>query len=206
MFVLPQEPGNDALMILVYAAVTHATAILLMPLDSTFSLQTFWTLVRHCAIATIVFLAAALIDPQTRAIFTQLLLTTVMLFLLLVATLAVVLARTRHQAAARQIVLSITVALMLTPLWLGPLAEVSGNLPLLSNAIVGVSPFSAIATTLDFDYLRSRWFYQHSVLGSLRYEYFAWSGYALTLIAVVAGCSLSAADGKFTRIAHLFGK
>jgi len=206
LFALPLEPGNGALMVLLYAAVTHTAALLLTPLDSTFSPQALRSLANRCAIAAIIFLGATLIDPQTRLLFTQLLLAAVTLFLVLLATLSLVLARVKHRPAARQIVLSVTIALMLAPLWLGPLAEISGNSPLLSNTIVSVSPLSVIATSLDFDYLRTRWFYRYSVLGSLRYEYFPWPGYALILITVVAGCSFSAANVKFTRIAHSFRK
>lgn len=206
LYDAPRQPGNDELMVLLYAAATLLSAVLLTPLNSSVSQQSLWNLVSRCATAAMIFLAASLLDPQTRALFAQLFLASALLFLVLLAALSLVFAFFEHRTAARQSVFSLTAALLLAPLWLGPLAELSGNKPMLSNLIVGISPLSVIATSLDFDYLRTSWFYKHSVLGSLRYEYFSASSYMLALIAIIAGCSFAVAGGKFTRIAQPFRK
>jgi hypothetical protein len=44
----------------------------------------------------------------------------------------------------------------------------------------------AFAVALDVDYLRVPWFHEHSVLGSLRYDYLAWPVYAGSLAALAA--------------------
>lgn len=206
LFDAPREPGHNELMVLLYAATTILAAVLLTPLNSSFSLQSLWVLGSHCAITTTIFLATTLIDPQTRGLLPELLLSAGLLFLMLLASLSLLLIFVVYRTNARQIVFFSITALLLAPLWLGPLAEISGNTPVPSNLIVGINPLSAIATTLDFDYLRTSWLYKHSVLGSLRYEYFSGSSYALVLITIIAGCSLGAADVKFTRLAQPFKK
>ncbi len=206
LFVVPQGPGERALLALVYAATTLAAAVLLTPLDREFTRASWWSLVRHSAITATVFLAVALIDPQTRVLGAQLFLTAAVLFLLLLAALVPVLNYARHRTSTRQILFSAIIALLLAPIWLGPLAEISGNPELMTNLIVGMSPLSAIAATMDLDYLRTSWFYQHSVIGSLRYEYFSWVNYVLFLVTLIAGCSFGAAKGKFNRIAQPFRK
>ncbi|MGH0033638.1 MAG: hypothetical protein ACQGVK_01280 [Myxococcota bacterium] len=57
------------------------------------------------------------------------------------------------------------------PLWLGPLAERLGTWPGVATAIVAMSPISYLAVLADTDYLRGEWFYAHSALGSLRFDY-----------------------------------
>ena len=80
------------------------------------------------------------------------------------------------------------------------------------NLIIGISPLSALAVSLDLDYLRSNWFYQHSVLGSLRYEYLSWSAYVLILATIIAGFFAAAAKLDLdrtrrakTRVPNQFG-
>lgn len=57
------------------------------------------------------------------------------------------------------------------PVWLGPATERLGAGPGLVDAVVGVSPLSYLAAMAEYDYLRSSWFYAHSPIGSLRFEY-----------------------------------
>jgi hypothetical protein len=92
------------------------------------------------------------------------------------------------------------------PLWLGSVAEITGNQLVTTNLIVGANPLTALAVSLDFDYLRSNWFYQHSVLGSLRYEYYSWSSYVLILILVTAALAFHATGAKYHRFVYPFRK
>jgi hypothetical protein len=85
-------------------------------------------------------------------------------------------------------------------LWLSPLAILVKEPWRVSDAIVALSPLSAFAAALEFDYLRTPWFYEHSVLGSLRYEYPAWTVYAGLIAAILASLTLfSARRGAVNR-------
>jgi hypothetical protein len=94
--------------------------------------------------------------------------------------------------AAASLAASLIAALvMLTsaaPLWLAPLSELSGSSTVV-NLVLAISPLTLLAVLADFDFLRTGWFYQHSVIGALRYEYpSGWAliaNYALLSIAYI---------------------
>lgn len=81
------------------------------------------------------------------------------------------------------------------PLWLAPLAELRGSRSELAAWIVTLSPLSHLASAAGCDYLRTDWFYRHSVLGSLRFEYPALSAvlaaYAAAAAALACGPALA---------------
>ena len=54
------------------------------------------------------------------------------------------------------------------PLWAAPLAEINGSL---STVVACASPLSLLGVLVDYDYLRSAFFYRHSALGALAYRY-----------------------------------
>lgn len=60
------------------------------------------------------------------------------------------------------------------PIWLGPLAERLGAAPGLVDSVIAVSPLSYLAVLAETDYLRVQWFYSHSPLGSLPFDYPGW--------------------------------
>jgi hypothetical protein len=97
---------------------------------------------------------------------------------------------TRDAATASAICITLAGLAGAAPLWLGPIAESFAERTALVNAIVAVSPLTYLAALADFDYLRATWFYEHSALGALRYEYpSVWLQsvlYALPLAAVAA--------------------
>jgi hypothetical protein len=82
------------------------------------------------------------------------------------------------------------------PLWLGPTAELaSAERPYALQAVVAVSPLTHVAVASGNDLLRNQWFYQHSNLAGLRFDYprlapviatYAALGFALVLIPAVA--------------------
>lgn len=72
--------------------------------------------------------------------------------------------------AAACAVFSLAAGATTAPLWLGPLAELSQSTAIVNTALA-VSPLTLLSVAADFDYLRTGWFYQHSALGALRYEY-----------------------------------
>lgn len=54
------------------------------------------------------------------------------------------------------------------PLWAAPLAEMYAPL---ATPVACISPLSLLGVLVDYDYLRSAFFYQHSALGALAYRY-----------------------------------
>lgn len=86
------------------------------------------------------------------------------------ATLAALGARFVQPMIARTAVLAILAAMTLAPVWLGPAAEWSTD-QTIADAAVAISPLTYLAGTVDYDYLRSLWFYEHSAIGSLRFAY-----------------------------------
>jgi len=58
------------------------------------------------------------------------------------------------------------------PLWLGPVAELAlAGRPVTVDAVVAVSPLTHLAVASGNDLLRNQWFYQHSNLAGLRFDY-----------------------------------
>ncbi len=88
------------------------------------------------------------------------------------------------------------VLVTLMPLWLGPWLDWLAAGELTVNAIVAASPLSYLAVMADYDYLRSEWFYQHTPVGMLRYDYLpklAYSGgWLLLALAALAVPRVSA--------------
>lgn len=200
LFDVPQGPARSALLILVYASATLLSALLLVPIESNMSGRSFRILVGQCALAITAFVLTTQLDPQARIQIGKLLPLAVILFLLLLSALSVVMVNARNQGGARQLVFLVIAISLSAPLWLGPLAEATGNSSTTTNLIVGVSPLSALAVSLDLDYLRTSWFYQHSVLGSLRYEYYSWLNYIMFLTLIAAGFAFHATGVKLHRM------
>ena len=177
---LPAQPGRDELLMLILAIAACMTGVLFAP---------FATLARNSAIVTLLFLVAVFALPHITIQWLPLLRLSVTLYLVSVAALSVLLLFPSRIERARQFVIIGLVVLFGLPIWLGPIAEAAGNPMLLTNWIVAVSPLSAFAAALDLDVLRTNWFYQHSMLGSLRYEYLPWLGYVAVLgvLSIAAG-------------------
>lgn len=80
-----------------------------------------------------------------------------------------------------------------TPLWLGPLADLQSRAsPTAAEAIVAASPLVHLGLAAGQDVLRTQWFYAHSSLGGLQFDYPSLGAVALayvciaTLLALVA--------------------
>jgi hypothetical protein len=109
--------------------------------------------------------------------------TCAMLFLVLVVVHAVAAAleallrgRAKQPESARETAAWLATAALLTigaaPLWLGPAAELmAASRPQAVDAAVAVSPLTHLAVASGNDLLRNQWFYQHSNLGGLRFDY-----------------------------------
>lgn len=58
------------------------------------------------------------------------------------------------------------------PLWLGPAAELAlADRPDAVDSVVAVSPLAHLAVASGNDLLRNQWFYQHSNLSGVRFDY-----------------------------------
>jgi hypothetical protein len=97
-------------------------------------------------------------------------------------------AAARHASAwLATTLLALTAA---APLWLGPAAELAAaERPRALQAVVAVSPLTHLAVASGNDLLRNQWFYQHSNLSGLRFDYPRIgpiiAGYALLSLAVL---------------------
>ena len=177
---LSPQPGRDELLMLSLASVACLTGALFAPMV---------TVARNSGFVTLLFVAAVFALPHITIQWLPLLRLSVTLFLVIAAALSFQQLFPNRAERARQFVVIGLAALFALPIWLGPLAETAGNPMLLTNLIVAASPLSALAVALDLDVLRTNWFYQHSALGSLRYEYFSWLGYVavLGIFSIVIG-------------------
>lgn len=178
--------ARDSLLLLMYATSACFACLLLHPGRRNKISESWRTVLLQSAVIVAVFVAATAVDSQTRTMFAQLLPITIMLFLVLLGLNALLLALPQSAANARPMVFVVVAALFALPVWLGPLVEAAGNPTLFSNAVVAATPLSAFAVSIDLDYLRTQWFYQHSVLGSLRYDYAPWFAYIAVLTTAIA--------------------
>ena len=83
----------------------------------------------------------------------------------------------------------VSTAVIAAPLYLGVVAEATSNQAII-DSIIAVSPISYLAGIMDYDYLRSSWFYQHMPYAGLRFNYTA-SGmltvcYLITTFTLIA--------------------
>ena len=177
---LSPQPGRDELLMLSLASVACLTGALFAPMV---------TVARNSGFVTLLFVAAVFALPHITIQWLPLLRLSVTLFLVIAAALSFQQLFPNRAERARHFVVIGLAALFGLPIWLGPIAETAGNPMLLTNLIVAASPLSALAVALDLDVLRTNWFYQHSALGSLRYEYFSWLGYVavLGIFSIVIG-------------------
>lgn len=69
------------------------------------------------------------------------------------------------------------------PVWLSPWVEYLANTQYKINGLLWTSPLSYLAGMLDYDYLRSQWFYTHTSYNMLRYDYPEPMAYSACLVA-----------------------
>jgi hypothetical protein len=102
-------------------------------------------------------------------------------------------AATATYESARWLVASVLWLLAAAPLWLAPLADLSaGGGPAVAAAIVAMSPLVHIAVAAGQDLLRTEWFYAHSSLGSLQFDYPSLASIAAGYAVAVAVLALGA--------------
>ncbi len=72
------------------------------------------------------------------------------------------------------------------PVWIAPWVEAIALNPPALTTILACSPLTFFATVLDYDYLRSEWFYRNTPYGMLRYAYPnpIWTGIMFALFPI----------------------
>ena len=101
----------------------------------------------------------------------QLCRTAIILFALLSIVHAPLWYFNRQHEAARAVLATALTALGALPLWLGPVAAARGGESAVGGLALLCSPLVHLAAAADSDLLRIPWFYSHTVLGSMRFEY-----------------------------------
>lgn len=123
-------------------------------------------------------------------------------------------ARAKQADGAREIAAWLVTAALATvaaaPLWLGPAAELaSASRPQAVDTAVAVSPLTHLAVASGNDLLRNQWFYQHSNLSGLRFDYprpaplmTAYGLLAAVLLVVPAALAARGRPDAHTRRSH----
>jgi hypothetical protein len=68
-------------------------------------------------------------------------------------------------------VLFLTALTVTAPVWLGPFAEMVQPYNSVVNGIISINPLTHFAVAMEYDYLRSQWFYRNTPFGSLPFAY-----------------------------------
>ncbi len=180
------QPGHEQITVLTLSVVACLATILFVP-QRRFS-QGAWprAALLDAAIVTALLVTAVITTQGNLVSVTSLFRIAAASLLLLSTGLALLAIAGRDNENARQFILVLFIALLAAPVYLAPIAELSGNLPWLTNAIVAMSPLSVFAVALDIDILRTSWFYEHSVLGSLRFSYPSWSTCVVTMSTLLS--------------------
>jgi hypothetical protein len=164
IFPMTQEPAQAALVTVTYACAALFAVLLFR------SVQKYHAsgLLYWCFAVTALLAAVLIADPLTRQML-PLMPRLIVTFFLLAATVLIASQRVSTEVAATGLA-----TLTFIPIWAAPAIELAGNPAAISNTVVAASPLSVLALSLDLDYLRTSWFYSHSALGSMRYDYPEW--------------------------------
>ena len=187
---VPQQPGHEQLLVVLLASSICIAVLSLSPRRDLEAADSLKSIVSDAGIATAMFIATSIVASSNALHTMEILRIALTCLLLIILLMSILSASHRYGENSRQFVIIGFVALLATPVWLGPLAEMSGNVPWITNAIVAISPVSLFATALDLDVLRTSWFYEHSVLGSLRYTYPSW-GATVAVLAILTCLTLT---------------
>lgn len=192
LFDVAAQPGLNELRVLVLATIACVSAFLFAPIRNPGERDWFIkTLLDAVLVAAIFAISVFAILGNIIELASLIRVAAICVLLILSGMSFLAIARVDRDDS-RQYLVVMFLALLAAPVWLAPVAELSGNSIGITNAIVAISPLSAFAVALDVDYLRTSWFYEHSVLGSLRYSYPSWLHYVtsfsiLTILTIFPG-------------------
>lgn len=88
-----------------------------------------------------------------------------------------------HSSVAPLLTFVSFVVISAVPVWLGLWAEYAVDGEYSANILIAMSPLSYFSVMLDYDYLRSAWFYQNTPFGALRFDYLSPVYYSFLLLA-----------------------
>lgn len=146
-------------------------AILLVPANSGLKTQS-GVVILWAVMAAAGFLALSssplYFEPENRSL--QLAGGVLILVLLFGAMRCLIRVYSSSHANSMMLFTLITGAFFTAPLYLSVVAEATSHQALV-DAIIAASPVSYLAGIVDYDYLRSSWFYQHMPYGGLRFNY-----------------------------------
>ena len=185
-----QQPGHEQILVISLASSSCIAALLFLPRRNLGTVASLKLILTDAAIVTAIFVASVVVTRGDAIHAMALFRVASICFLLIILLMSFVSTSHRYSSSNRQFVTIGFITLLATPVWLGPLAEISGNELWLTNTIVAISPISLFAAALDLDVLRTSWFYQHSVLGSLRYSYPSW-GVTVIVLAILMCLTLT---------------
>jgi len=194
LYEVSAQPGQDQITVLVATMTTCIVALLFTPSRREYKNTWAKTMLADAAIITAVSaLTVLVIHGRILPLFPFLkIASTCLLFIILGSSLLSM--TTNKNESGRQFIIVTFLALAFAPVWLAPLIELNGNSPWLTNTVIAVSPISAFAVALDIDIMRTGWYYEHSSIGSLRYEYPSWG---TTIIALFTLVTLSAMQTNY---------
>lgn len=182
------EPAAAALA----AVITACAGIIALSLAAPRRLARTGNWLPAAGVLTLLVAGVLVLDPLTRNLGGSL--PPLLLSVLLTAANVVIVLR--FLPAALVCVLLVLVTLL--PIWAAPAVELAGNPAWLDRLVIGASPLTAFAAPLELDYLRTNWFYGHSALGSMRYDYpgviSVWSCLSLLPAASLASSRIARAD------------
>lgn len=93
------------------------------------------------------------------------------LVLLFSAVQSLIRAYTSSHASSMTLFTLIAGVFFAAPLYLSVVAEANSQQTPVVDSILAASPVSYLAAIVNYDYLRSSWFYQHMPFGGLRFNY-----------------------------------
>lgn len=173
LFLLPNDHLADKARLLTLTTAVILLGHLLRPSPAPASLTLtgsalWWSLVVAAAGMTIMPLTST--GAPNQISFVPLALAIFAISLVLQG-LTQLIAACKPTAPASALALMLAILCGAAPLWLGPWAAAPDSGQAVTDGIVAISPLSYLAVTIDYDYLRSEWFYQHAPFGALRYHY-----------------------------------
>ncbi|WP_434152014.1 hypothetical protein ACR2R6_10675 [Methylocaldum gracile subsp. desertum] len=166
------ESGSSTHALFLYAIVSTAVGYILYPVKSSVFSSPLLAIFVWSSGAAISIFAFWLVVSVTLAL--PLVIRLGLAIGLIQATILLlrhVIGRRFSQARAGVLVAALTILCASSPIWLSPWLEWSGEHSPLMDLALAMSPPTCFAVALDYDYLRSPWFYKHTAYAMHRYEY-----------------------------------
>jgi len=184
LFDVSAQPGKDQITVMAAAMTTCIAALLFIPLRQEHKSAWLKMMLSDAAIVTAIFVLCVLVIHGRMLQFLPFLRIATTCLLLVILGSSLLSMTTQKNESARQFITGLFLVFAFLPVWLSPLVELNGSLLWLTNTVIAMSPISAFAVALDIDIMRTGWFYEHSSIGSLRYEYPSWGTYFIALLTL----------------------